>query len=123
MAADMTVRLPDEARAALEEAALADDVTPGRLAAEMVCAALGAADSLPPRRVRPLELVNAELVRACEGGATCAEAAEATGAGYQTTYKRLERARRGGLLRKRAHSGSRPALFAPTPLGRRVAGG
>jgi hypothetical protein len=116
----MSLRLPEVARRALEDRAAADDVTPGRLAAEMVCAALGA--EITPRRHRPAEAVSAEIVRACEGGATAAQVAGATGANLATAYKRLDRAHRGGLLRKRPHAGRRAAVYAPTPLGRRVAG-
>ncbi|HYQ79750.1 MAG TPA: hypothetical protein VEP91_11645 [Solirubrobacterales bacterium] len=120
MAADMSLRLPDDAALALRARAESEGVAAGRLAAEIVCAELGA--EAPPLRHRPAAAVSAEVVRACEGGATISDVAGATGATYSAARLRLNRAAAGGLLRKRAGRGSRAATYEPTDLGRRVAG-
>lgn len=116
----MSLRLPDAAARTLRQRAEAEGVAPGRLAAEIVCAGVGAEPT--PRRHRPAASVSAEVVRACEGGATIGGVAEATGATYSAARLRLNRAAAGGLLRKRGGRGSRAATFEPTALGRRVAG-
>jgi hypothetical protein len=120
VAADMSLRLPDAAMRTLRQRAESEGVAPGRLAAEIVCAELGAEPT--PRRHRPAATVSAEVVRACEGGATIADVAGTTGATYAAARLRLNRAAAGGLLRKRAGRGSRAGRYEPTDLGHRVAG-
>jgi hypothetical protein len=120
VAADLSVRVPEAAADELRRRAEAGGVAPGRLAAEIVCAELGVEP--PPLRHRPAATVSAEVVRACEGGATIDGVAGATGATYSAARLRLNRAAAGGLLRKRGGRGNRPATYEPTDLGRRVAG-
>jgi hypothetical protein len=119
--ADMSLRIPDAAARELRSRAEAEGVAPSRLAAEIVCAGVGAEPT--PRRHRPAATVSAEVVRACEGGATIEGVAGATGATYSAARLRLNRAAAGGLVRKRAGRGTRPATFAPTDLGRRLVAG
>jgi hypothetical protein len=120
VAADMSLRLPDAAARTLRARAESEGVAAGRLAAEIVCAELGAEPT--PLRHRPAAAVSAEVVRACEGGATIGDVAGVTGTTYSAARLRLNRAAAGGLLRKRGGRGTRAAVYEPTDLGRRVAG-
>jgi hypothetical protein len=118
--------LPAEARDALADRARAEGVTVGRLAVEIVCAALGVDPPPRPRKTYARDAVPRLCALAdVPGGVTIDAAAGALGLSRGVAATHLRKAHRGGLLtgRHAGHRGGRgPMVYRATELGRRMAG-